>query len=235
MYLNNRRPYIPNDYRKSNITLLLQRSAKSPRPLKSNVKCWFILMSYCKISHCHVFLHRSLHSQILSEVLKDKPSVYKVSSFISGSDANKETENEIIYWLEQKFKENPSHFKEQFVKFSLIGEDARSDVFDLLFDWCSLSKLGRIADNRDVVDNLISDHEGESLLHPAGKVFHIVVKAIPHNSFINRLFSSFKEVRVEIDTQKVSRLEGVISDFNLVMGQIVLSFNTKGIKIESCA
>lgn len=192
-------------------------------------------MPYCKISSYHVFLHRSLQSQISSEVLKDKPSVYKVSSFISGSKANKETKNEILYWLEQKFRENPSHFKEQFVKFSLVGEDARYDVFDLLYDWCSLSKLGWIKDNRNAVDKLISDYEGENLSYPAGKVFHIVVKAISHNSFINRLFSSSsKEVRVEINTQKISRLEGVISNFNLVMGQIVLSFNTNGIKIESC-
>ena len=103
------------------------------------------------------------------------------------------------------------------------------------YDWCSLSKLGRIADNRDVVGKLISDYERESLSYPAGKVFHIAVKVIPHNSFINSLFPSSKEVRVEIDTQKVSKLEGVISDFILVMGQVVLSFNTKGIKIESCA
>jgi len=91
-------------------------------------------MPYCKISSYHVFLHRSLQSQISSEVLKDKPSVYKVSSFISGSETNKEKETEIICWLEQKFKENPSHFKEQFVNFTLIGQNARSDVFELLYD-----------------------------------------------------------------------------------------------------
>ncbi len=192
-------------------------------------------MPYCKIANYHVFLHRSLYSQIVSEVLKDKPPVYKVSSFISGSEANKEKENAIIYWLEKKFKENPSHFKEQFVKFSLFGQDARSDVFDLLYDWCSLSKLGRIVGNRDEVNKLISDYEGKSLSYPAGKVFHIVVKVIPHNSFINKLLSPSKEIMVEIDTQKVTRLEGVISDFNLLMGQIVLYFNNRGIKIENCA
>ena len=170
----------------------------------------------------------------MNEVLKDRPSVYKVSSFISGSEASKEKESAVIYWLEQKLKENPSHFKEQFVKFSLSGQDARSDAFDLLYDWCSLSKLGRITDDRDTVDKLTSNYEGDSLLFPVGKVFHIVLKAIPHNSFINRLFSSSKEVRVEIDTQKISRLEGVISDFTLVMEQVVLSFNNKGIEIEIC-
>ncbi len=189
-------------------------------------------MPYINISGHNVFLYSEIYSKIKNDVLRDKSASYRTSSIIAGTKECLETEKLMIDWLKMKNRENSETFYKEYVNFSIGDEYAKIDIFDLLFDWCDLSRLGYIVDNRDSIQKILSDYEGDSIGYPAGKIFGLEIKVCSTSNVLRRIFSAKKSVYLQIDTAKVTKLEGHLEDFQIYMGQLILSFSKEGIQIE---
>jgi hypothetical protein len=119
--------------------------------------------------------------------------------------------------LNRKYKESPSNFVTEWVKFDLIGEDAKYNVWDLVYDYTCYYRCGYTLDGRDEKRDANIDYSGDNYYFPQGKIF-ILNHYVEAGKWYWKYTGKFKgrTVKTVIDCMKVERIIGDLSRFLIV-------------------
>lgn len=125
--------------------------------------------------------------------------------------------------LNNKYRLDPSVFIKEWSEFDLKGEDAMSNVWDLIYDYCAFYGCGYTSVIRNDVESLTDDYMGESFTFPQGKVF-----ALNHYVAPSRWYWKYtrnkkgKVIRTIIDSTRIRRIVGDLSDFRIIFDDRIL-------------
>lgn len=183
---------------------------------------------YFQICNTPVYITWRALREIDQIVLEHKGVPFKMSTQIAGTREEREATELRIKFLEEEYRKDPVLFYEKWVNFDLMDDEARSETWDLLFDYCHFRGWGRLIDVRDFQERLLSDLMGESLQYPMGKAFLLTIPIMTPKALLSRLLSSSKgpELSVVIDTSGVRRLAGSLAEFTLYSDDYVIRFGS---------
>lgn len=171
-------------------------------------------MSYLIINKYPVFLSSNKYSEIEDEVCTDKDPRWRISSTIQGHIEAKEKHKLIYQSLKQKYDFNPSKFIVEWVKFDFKEEEARENVWDLIYDYSSLYGFSFLEDMRGSTDKFLEDYLGLSMIYPMGKTFVLAFSAKQSPIRLKKFFSkNISLIRLAINIECVKRIIGELSDF----------------------
>ena len=117
-------------------------------------------MPYYKIERYKVFLARDRWLRINSLAMAHKDPQFRVSSMIAGQPAAREADELRFQYLTKLRREDQNTFFREWVEFDLTGGEAQDNAWDLLYDYCALSRIGYLADMRSEVHAILADYAG---------------------------------------------------------------------------
>ncbi|MCZ8013840.1 MAG: hypothetical protein O9319_14625 [Gemmatimonas sp.] len=161
-----------------------------------------------------VFLSSAREREITKEVSRDKPALWVVSSTIAGSPDSAEREQLIRAWLATKHNQDPAAFRREWYEFRIVGDEASKDVWDLLYDWCSRTGGGYLADERDEHGKLMAMWSSDAYSHPMGRIFTINHRVPVPQAWWRQLISPrYSTVKIFIDVSQIRSLVGTLDRF----------------------
>lgn len=181
-------------------------------------------MSYVIIDKIPVFISNSLEKELNIEFFgKYEPCLF--SGFKDTADFHK-AEYTI---LEQRYKANPMDFIKTHVYFDLQNNQAKSNVWLLLANYCQCFGFAHLSDIRNE-EKLLDDSNTSftSVECPMGAVFALDHTVKPYHWWW-RISHSMKNrtVRTIISVRDIDRIIGTLSDFFIITKYIVIRCNRK--------
>jgi hypothetical protein len=171
-------------------------------------------MPYYKIKRNKVFLSHDRWLKLNSLAMAHKDPHFRVTSMFAGEKAAREADELRFQQLAKFYQEDPDTFHREWVEFNLKGREAQDNAWDLLYDYCSLSRIGYLEDMRSEVQAFVADYVGDSYTYPMGRVFALRV-------FAGHTVASFLHLRsrptltLEIQTSQIVSAIGTLEDFRL--------------------
>lgn len=171
-------------------------------------------MPYYKIDRHKVFLSHDRWQNLNQLAMAHKDPVFRVSSMMAGHKAAREAEELRVQYLNKLYREDSYAFVRDWVVFDLTGRKAQENAWDLLWDYCALSRVGYLVDTRSDASSILSDFSGESYMYPMGRVFSLRCKAA-HTVLSLFHLRSRPMITLEINTCHIVRAFGTLEDFEL--------------------
>ena len=173
-------------------------------------------MPYYHIERYKVFLSHDRWLKINSLAMAHKDPQFRVSSIIAGQPAAREADELRFQQLTKLCREDPDTFFREWVEFDLRGREAQENAWDLLYDYCALSRIGYLADMRSEVHAVLADYAGDSYTYPMGRVFALRVSA-SHTlaSLLHLRPRPRPKLTLEIQTSQIERAFGTLEDFRI--------------------
>lgn len=177
-------------------------------------------MPYYLVSNDVVFIHRNLYSQMFEEITKNMGAVSKMKVGTRGTKESIEVDKKIYEFLVKIKQKSNSDFEKNYVNFDLKEDDARLNVWDLLYDYCHYYDRGSLIDIRDFVDKLKDDYKGFGSLYPMGEVFHLRLSIEKYKWWHFKKTKQY--ISFVIDINKVSRIVGCLRHFYIYTDNFVV-------------
>ncbi|MNW51354.1 hypothetical protein D3C74_288380 [compost metagenome] len=118
--------------------------------------------------------------------------------------------------LYKKYLQNKMAFVKEWSEFDLYGEDAASNMWDLIYDYCAYYGCGYTSDIRDETSFFVDDSMGQSFLFPQGRTFMLNYYVAPYNwrwKYIRR--KKGITITTVIDATNVERIVGTLANFTI--------------------
>ncbi len=171
-------------------------------------------MPYYMIERQPVFLYFAAWQRLREKALREKDLLWRASSTMARTKEAVEADQLGVRWLQERHRDDPEAFRREWVCFDLAGDEASRDTWDLLYDYCHLYGFAFLSDMRDFGQVAADDWAGESYTYPMGKAFKMNYRTSPRSWWKKLLSPEIDSaVSVIIDTAKVRRLQGTLSDF----------------------
>lgn len=154
-----------------------------------------------------IFLTWNQSDQILTERVKSKISKIPYR-FLDEFDKYIKTKDQILYNEVKRQMLRPERaleFKESWLKFDITGIEAKQNVYNLLSGYSLTRNDIILKDNR--IEYAQNDYEFEKF-YPLGKVFSFIYKVPKIKNWYGKELQKSIDIEIEIDSQKVTRLEG---------------------------
>lgn len=174
-------------------------------------------MGFVMIKGQPVYLTSERMGKLRSAALADKPGKYRVLSMIGNTKINKEAWNLLRRCLLAEQKKDPERFIDEWVCFSLSGEEAQNEITELLRAYCFYHGCAGLHRYSDGISQVIfEDFMGTSFSYPFGKQFWFAHLLRPY-SLRWRIITRTKErkIRILIDATKVRRISGSLDWFTV--------------------
>lgn len=187
-------------------------------------------MGYYTIGKQKIFVHRNLDQALREEALSDWSPLDRIGSLMVGPQSVKA--DQLIFKVLEEKARRPD-FYDSFVRFSLQGDDAQLNAWDLLYDFCHLRGCGRLIDSRDFVEKLEADYAGELHLYPQGKVFDLDFSVQARRPVLREwiLKRERTRIRIRIDVRKIEKIHGELEAFEIAFGDHRIAFDKDGIHV----
>ena len=171
-------------------------------------------MPFYKIERHKVFLSHDRWLKINSLAMAHKAPEFRVSSMIAGQPAAREADELRFRQLTKLCRDDPYAFVREWVEFDLRGREAQENAWDLLYDYCVLSRIGYLTDMRSEMHAIIADYAGDSYTYPMGRVF--ALRVLGGQSLASLLHLRPRPtLTLEIDTGQIISAAGTLEDFRL--------------------
>ena len=138
----------------------------------------------------------------------------RVASMFSERESSA-VETKIFDHLHKEFLADKQLFDQKRTRFNFAGEAAQNNVWDLLFDYCSLSGNAVLKDFRKFEEKLFDSHAGLDYEFPMGTGFGLEVKITSHKKRSLFRKASGNNFTVLILISEVEQLVGDLSAFSL--------------------
>jgi hypothetical protein len=171
-------------------------------------------MPYYKIEGYKVFLSHDRWLKINSLAMAHKDPPFRVSSMIAGQPAAREADKLRFQQLTKLCREDSDKFFREWVEFDLRGREAQENAWDLLYDYCVLSRVGYLTDARSAVHAILADYADDSYTYPMGRVFALRVLA-GHTVASLLHLRPRPTLTLEIDTSQIVSAVGTLDDFRI--------------------
>ena len=137
--------------------------------------------------------------------LADKDAFFRVRMAFD-SPERREGEKLIYGFLETQLSTDPKRFIEEWVKFDFDSEQAVKYGWDLLYDYCCITRAARLVEIRSDHGQMMGDLMNENFSHPMGKVFRL--EALSQGWLFRK-----PTFGVTINLNKIRSIRGIPSDF----------------------
>jgi len=117
-------------------------------------------------------------------------------------------------YLTELSKQDPEAFYREWVEFDYRDQEARDNVWSLLYSYCDFRQIGYLIDFRSEIASIIADYAGDSHANPMGQVFGLRVRT-------EHTLASFLRLRqrpmvtIVVDTSQVMRAYGTLAEFSI--------------------
>lgn len=184
-------------------------------------------MSFFTINEQPVFIPWDKYKKLANEFTKDKDPLDKIAAYMEG-EASEELFKKIVAYLDKEYNNNPKKFNEEYVNFCLKGEEAKENVWNLIYDYSILYNYPLLYDARDFSEIATDDYQRKfnEFTHPMGDVFYLKFK-IPIVSKKLLFFGpkqEYNETMIRIDCKKVDTIEGSLKEFKITTEKYQLAF-----------
>ena len=172
-------------------------------------------MPYYVINELPVFISDSKEKILKEQALGDKSAEFHIRSFAESSKEVQKRETIIYQFLRVRYDDDRQKFYNDWVEFDIEGKAASKNATDLIYDYCQYYHCGTLHDLRDHREKIEQEHMEDVYYYPLGKI--LLANFNRKGSFIKRLFggSSYKSIRLKIDVDRVYRLKGVLTNFEV--------------------
>jgi len=187
-------------------------------------------MTYYIIDNKPVFLSWARNRELFSIVSKDKDPIWRIWSRIVGHKENEE-KNELIFdELNKKYLDNPDDFNPNWVEFDLKDKEASENVWDLLYDYCTLYWYAFLSGSYelDLSEKLEADYNLELYRYPMGKVFNLNHFVKPKKWWWKYTYKmKWRVIQVTINTDTVTHIKWNLKEFTIYMWNFKIIFGEK--------
>lgn len=172
-------------------------------------------MPYYLINEWPVFISESKERILKEQALGDQSAKYHLKSFLGSSEEVEERERKVREFLLSGCDEDREKFYKDWVEFDIEGRAASKNVTDLIYDYCHYYNCGTLHDLREHRKKMKQEHTENTYYYPLGKVF--LVNFNRRGGFLKKLFggSNYRSIRLKINVDRVYRLKGVLTDFEV--------------------
>jgi len=171
-------------------------------------------MPYYVIERYKVFLSHSRLSAINEIALAHKDPFFRVSSTTEGNPEVREADELRFQYLTNLCRKNRTRFYQEWVKFDLRGQEAQENAWDLLYDYCALTRIGNLEDTRSEVHAILAEYAGDSYTYPMGRIFALRVPGRHSLASLLQL-KPRPMLKLDVDTSKIVSASGTLEDFCL--------------------
>lgn len=184
-------------------------------------------MSFFTINEEPVFIPWDKYKKLANEFTKDKDPLDKIAAYMEG-DTSKELFGMFVDYLNKEYKNNPKKFNDEYVNFYLKDEEAKKNVWNLIYDYSILYNYPILYDARDFSEIATDDYQRNfnEFTHPMGDVFYLKFK-IPIVSKKFLFFApkqEYSETMIRIDCKKVNTIVGNLEEFKITTAKYTLAF-----------
>ena len=188
-------------------------------------------MGYYVIDRRPVFLSRQRQRRLYEETAAEKDIAWKDSSTRGGTAANREA-NALFYgYLLSEYKRDREEFEREWVRFDLVGEEARIEVTYLLAAYCRLYGFTRLRDLADVMERTLPSEERYT--YPLGQRFDLCCTVSRPRGWLGIGGQRNYTVAVPIDAGDVSELVGDLTAFQIVTSPFSLWCSEDGMTVAT--
>lgn len=172
-------------------------------------------MPYYLINELPVFISDSRERDLKTRALGDESAKFHLKSFARSSKEVEKREKRIREFLKALFDEDRERFYKEWVEFQIDGKSASKNVTDLLYDYCQYYSWGTLHDLRDHDERMEQEKMEDAYYYPLGRIFMV---SFDRKSGLLRRFlpgSNRGSYRFKVDVDRVYRLKGTLSDFEI--------------------
>ncbi len=162
-------------------------------------------MGYYSVGKHHVFMTQERETIAKEQALADKDAFFRVRMAFD-SPERRQGEKLIHRFLKSQYKSNPELFIEEWVKFDFDSEEAVKYGWDLLFDYCCITKAARLVELRSEHAQMMGDLTNDNFAHPMGNVFRL--EALSHGWFFRK-----PTFGVTVNLNNIRTINGIPSNF----------------------
>jgi hypothetical protein len=162
-------------------------------------------MGYYTIKGHHVFMTHEREDLARANALSAKDALFRVSTAFD-SPERREADTLIFNYLESLYKADPIGFVQDWVTLALDAEQSAVYGWDLLYDYCCITKAARLADLRSEHGQMMGDLANDNFAYPMGKIFRL--EALSRGWFFRR-----PTFGVTVNLHKIQSISGVLSSF----------------------
>jgi len=162
-------------------------------------------MGYYSVGEHHVFMTDEREAIAKEKALADKEAFFRIRMAFD-SPEHRQGEKLIDRFLESEYNSDPEQFIEEWVKFDFNSEDAVKYGWDLLFDYCCITKAARLVELRSEHAQMMGDLTNDNFANPMGNIFRL--EALSQGWFFRR-----PTFGVTVNLNKIRSIKGIPSNF----------------------
>ena len=194
-------------------------------------------MAYYTIKGHPIFFHNRLQRELEDIALKDWSALDRIGARIKGATADKA---DILVAQLLENRSASTDFYKDYVYFDLTKDEAKFEVWYLLYDYCHLCGYGELVDlrMRDSTDEILADYDWKGRyenLFPMGETFELHFPIQPRK----KQYTWFRKkstppyiLQLQINASDIYRLCGDLTNFTIQSKSQVIRFNKRGISFE---
>ena len=188
-------------------------------------------MSFFIINREPVFIPWNRYRELSREFTKDKDPIDKISAHIEG-EANNELSRMFLDYLDKEYENNPEEFDNEYANFSLKGEDAKDNIWNLIYDYSVFYNFPLLYDARNFPEILTKNFS--EFTHPMGDVFYLKFKTpiISKKILFFLIKQDYHETMIQIDCKKINTIVGNLKEFEITTETYKLIFRPNLITCE---
>jgi hypothetical protein len=176
-------------------------------------------MGYYTIEGHHVFMTRERENLARENALSAKNTFFRVRTAFD-SPERREADTLTFNYLESLHKSDPNGFVQNWVTIALDAEQSAVYGWDLLYDYCCITKAARLVDLRSEHGQMMGDLTNDNFAHPMGKIFRL--EALSRGWFFRR-----PTFGITVNLHKIQSISGVLSSFVMHFDGLTLSCSSR--------
>jgi hypothetical protein len=141
-------------------------------------------------------------------------------SYIEGFDKNYYKKAKKL--LLQKYRTDKDKFIDEWVRFDLVGEDAKENADYLLYDYCAFHGTGYISEERPDLSKLLCNYTELGDDFSIKKKLYINHFSAPYNVRWRLRGKKGVIVRTMIDKEEINRIVGTLQEFLIISSDQVI-------------
>jgi len=176
-------------------------------------------MGFYTIEGHHVFMTHEREKLARDNALSAKDAFFRVRTAFDSAE-RREADTLIFDYLESLHKGDPNGFVQDWVTLAFDAEQSAKYGWDLLYDYCCITRAARLADLRSEHGQMMGDLMNDNFGHPQGKIFRL--EALSRGWFFRR-----PTFGVTVNLHKIQSISGVLSSFVMKFDGLTLSCSSR--------
>jgi hypothetical protein len=180
-------------------------------------------MPYINIDSYPIFISNS-RERILLQKLINSPA--ERARTITDSRAKSQFVDKVEKYLYDLLKNDQSTFMEKWYRIALLEESARTNLYDLLFDYSDFFSNSYLEDLRTKDEKWIDTRNSDNINYPLGNSFFLCIHNGPH-SIKNNIKEESIITKILITTSDVNRVSGYLNSLTIEMDNQILDLSNE--------